>query len=203
VDQPGWGRRDVAESQLSRIDSGMRTSFTRHRPGQRGFTLVEVLLATVIMVVGLVAVAQLVPASLTISSQNRSDSAALVIQQRILEQMAGQPLTATTCLAPVCPDAQTTWSLGTPASPGTVSGNAVTMVNGAPAIDFGTGAVGGYGFTYNDPEDPYGTSFDVRWAVVTYVNGTNVTAKRFLISARQLGGNGFFPPITLDTTVEK
>jgi type II secretory pathway pseudopilin PulG len=193
----------VAESQLSKVEPVMRIPFERQRQGQKGFTLVEVLLATVIMIVGLVAVAQLVPASLTVSSENRSDSAALVIQQRILEQMVGQPLTASTCLAPVCPDAQTTWNLGSAATPGTVVGNPVTTVNAAPAIDFGGGAVGGYGFTYNDPEDPYGTSFDVRWAVVTYVNGTNVTAKRFFISARQLGGNGFFPPITLDTTVEK
>jgi type II secretory pathway pseudopilin PulG len=181
----------------------MRIPFERQRRRQSGFTLVEVLLATVIMIVGLVAVAQLVPFSLRVTSENRSDSAALVVQQRILEQMIGQPLTATTCLAPTCPDAQAAWSLGNPATPGTVVGNPVTMVNGAAAIDFGAGGVGGYGFTYNDPEDPYGTSFDVRWAVVTYVNGTNITAKRFLISARQLGGNGFFAPITLDTTVEK
>jgi type II secretory pathway pseudopilin PulG len=193
----------MAESELKEIQRGMRTPFERSRHRQRGFTLVEVLLATVIMIVGLVAVAQLVPFSLRVTSENRSDSAALVVQQRILEQMIGQPLTATSCFAPTCPDAQTAWSLGNPATAGAVVGNPVTMANGAPAIDFGAGAVGGYGFTYNDPEDPYGTSFDVRWAVVTYVNGTNVTAKRFLISARQLGGNGFFAPITLDTTVEK
>ena len=155
------------------------------------------------MIVGLVAVAQLVPISLTLSNQNRSDSAALVIEQRVLEQMIGQPLTVVTCVAPVCPDAQITWNLGNPATPSTIVGSTVTLVNGTPAIDFSAGAVGGYSFAYNDPEDPYGTSYDVRWAVVTYVNGTNVTAKRFLLGARQVGGNGYFPPMTLDTTVEK
>jgi prepilin-type N-terminal cleavage/methylation domain-containing protein len=52
--------------------------------GQSGFTLMEVLVATVILLVGMVAVAQLVPISLTINSGNRTGSTALVIEQRIL-----------------------------------------------------------------------------------------------------------------------
>ena len=164
----------------------------------------EVLLASVVMLVGLVAVAQLVPASLTVSNGNRSDSTALVIEQRVLEQILDQPLTATTCTAPVCPDAQgTTWYLGSAASARTVVGSPVTLLNNSPAIDFGAGQVPGYGFNYKDPEDPYGTTYDVRWAVVTYVNGAHVTGKRFILSARQLGGNGYFLPLTLDATVEK
>ena len=60
----------------------------RKSTGRRGgFTLVEVLLATVVLLVGVVAVAQLVPISLTVNSANRGDSTALVIEQRVLEQM--------------------------------------------------------------------------------------------------------------------
>jgi prepilin-type N-terminal cleavage/methylation domain-containing protein len=171
---------------------------------QAGFTLIEVLLATIVMLVGLVAVAQLVPISLTINSGNRSDSTALVIEQRVLEQMLDQPLTVATCTAPACPDAQaTTWNLGSSAAPRTVVGSPVTVVNNSPAIDFSAGQVAGYSFNYIDPEDPYGATYDVRWAVITYVNGAHVTGKRFLLSARQVGGTGFFLPLTLDTTVEK
>ena len=64
---------------------------------QRGFTLIEALLATIVMIVGIIAVAQLVPISLSINSVNRASSTALVIEQRILEQMLDQPLTAATC----------------------------------------------------------------------------------------------------------
>jgi Tfp pilus assembly protein PilV len=173
-------------------------------PAERGFTLIEALLATAVMVVGLVAVAQLVPISLSINSVNRTSSTALVIEQRVLEQMLDQPLTAATCTAPACPDAlATTWNLGNPAAPGGLVGNAVTVVNNSPAIDFSAGQVPGYSLSYVDPNDPYGATYDVRWAVVTYVNGTRVTGKRFLLGARQTGGNGFFLPLTLDTTVEK
>jgi Tfp pilus assembly protein PilV len=171
---------------------------------QVGFTLIETLLATVVMLVGLVAVAQLVPISLTINNTNRSGSTALVIEQRILEQMLDQPLTAATCSAPACPDAlATTWNLGNSAAPRSVVGSGLTVVNNSPAIDFSAGQVPGYNFTYTDPNDPYGASYDVRWAVVTYVNGSQITGKRFLLGARQVGGLGFFVPLTLDTTVEK
>jgi Tfp pilus assembly protein PilV len=171
---------------------------------QRGFTLIEALLATIVMLVGLVAIAQLVPISLTINSGNRSDSTALVIEQRVLEQMLDQPLTVATCTAPACPDAQaTSWNLGNVASARTIVGSPVTVVNNSPAIDFSAGQVPGYSFNYIDPEDPYGATYDVRWAVVTYVNGSVVTGKRFLLSSRQVGGSGYFLPLTLDTTVEK
>jgi hypothetical protein len=35
------------------------------------------------------------------------------------------------------------------------------------------------------------------------VNGAQVTGKRFILGARQLIGNGFLLPATIDTTVEK
>lgn len=171
---------------------------------QRGFTLIEALLATVVMMVGLVAMAQLVPVSLTINSTNRSGSTALVIEQRMLEQMLDQPLSAATCTAPACPDAQaTTWNLGDSATPRTVVGSAVSVVNNSPAIDFSAGQVPGYSFIYTDPNDPFGASYDIRWAVITYVKGSQINGKRFLLGARQTGGQGFFVPLTLDTTVEK
>jgi hypothetical protein len=71
-------------------------------------------------------------------------------------------------------------------------------------MDFSAGQVPGYSATVADPEDPYGANYDVRWAVVTYVNAAqHVTGRRFLISARQIGGQGYFLPLTLDATVEK
>src|SRR5262249_60114076 len=95
---------------------------------ERGFTLIEALLATIVMLVGMVAVAQLVPVSLSINNVNRASSTALVIEQRILEQMLDQPLTAATCTAPACPDAlAVTRSLGNPAAPEAAGGAAATV----------------------------------------------------------------------------
>jgi prepilin-type N-terminal cleavage/methylation domain-containing protein len=173
-------------------------------PKASGFSLVEVLVATVILMVGMDAEAQLVPISLTINSGNRSGSTALVIEQRLLEEMLDQPLTAATCTAPQCPDAgAATWTLGNPGMPKSIAGSPVTMATDTPAIDFSAGQVPGYSATTADPEDPYGANYDVRWAVITYSNGAHVTGRRFLISARQIGGQAYFVPVTLDATVEK
>ncbi len=206
MDVRGWRRDCLAANQLATLKykGRMRTQNKSRVTKQRGFTLMEVLVATVVLVVGMVAVAQLVPASLTINNGNRTGSTAMVIEQRLLEQMLDQPLTAATCVAPACPDAQAaTWSLGNSAAPGTVVGSPIVQVNSGPAIDFSAGQVSGYSTTVADPEDPYGAKYDVRWAVVTNASGAHVTGRRFLIGARQIGGQGYFLPVTLDATVEK
>jgi prepilin-type N-terminal cleavage/methylation domain-containing protein len=166
---------------------------------QAGFTLIEVLLAVIILVVGLVAVALLVPASLTSNNGNRKDSVALVLAQRELDQMLDQPLKNTTftdVLGNVC-------KLGNLAAPNTVVGSPVTTVANRPVIDFSAGQVPGYSFNYVDPNDPYGATYDVRWAVITTANGGTPNSKRFILGARQVGGTSFFQPLTLDTLVEK
>ena len=74
----------------------MQRSFTKSCSTQEGFSILEMLLATVILLVGLVAIAQLVPASILLNYRNRTDSAALVFAQRELDQMLAQPLNPTT-----------------------------------------------------------------------------------------------------------
>jgi hypothetical protein len=81
-------------------------------------------------------------------------------------------------------------------------GNPV-IVSSQVLIDFSATPLTGYSFTFQDPNDPGGTIYDVRWAVITKVNGTLVTSKRIIIGVRQQGGNGYFQPITLDTMVER
>src|SRR5260370_8353310 len=72
----------------------MRHLSTKVRERHRGFSILEMMLATVILLVGLVAIAQLVPASLLLNYRNRTDSAALVFAQRELDQMLDQPLSS-------------------------------------------------------------------------------------------------------------
>lgn len=173
---------------------------------QQGFSILEMLIATVILLVGLVSVAQLVPASLMLNYRNRLDSSALVFAQRqldvLLDQQLNPPGNSFT-------DPQgNTYQLGNPANPNVVQGNNIVTFNNQTAIDFsGTTPpaypTNGYGFTYQDPADPNGTTYDVRWAVIVTGNGTTAASKRFILGVRQTGGNGYFLPITLDTMVTK
>src|SRR5258707_10285492 len=117
------------------------------RGGERGFTLVEMLMATVIVVVGLVAVAQLVPTSMMMNANNRSDGTALVIAQRQMEALRAVPLTSTTFTDPLgltCP-LSTACSVGDPSQSGVVG---CPLFNNSPVMDFTQDPAGGYWFAY-------------------------------------------------------
>jgi prepilin-type N-terminal cleavage/methylation domain-containing protein len=177
----------------------MRPSRTRIRRGQSGFSLLEMMIATIILLVGLVAVAQLVPASILLNYRNRTDSSALIFAQRELDQMLDQPLSSTSFTDALL----NTCKLGNPTPTNSVQGTSVVAgLNGQPLIDF-TSAVSGYNFNYPDPTDPNGTTYDVRWAVIVTGSGGSVSSKRFILGVRKLGGNGYFQPVTLDTMVVK
>jgi prepilin-type N-terminal cleavage/methylation domain-containing protein len=182
----------------------MLSEFTKRRRRERGFSLLEMMLATVILLVGLVAVAQLVPASILLNYRNRNDSTAMVFAQRELDQMLDQALNSnsfTDALGNAC-------QLGNSASPTSTTptvffGSAVVVINNQALIDFNAGALSGYNFLYQDPTSAIDTKYEVRWAVILTGNGTTVFAKRFILGVRQQGGNGYFPPITLDTIKAK
>src|SRR5205807_8873904 len=130
----------------------MRLSFKK----QHGFTLIEMLVATLIMLIGLVAAAQLVPFAIQLNTANRYDSTALVIAQREMEGMLNQPLSATAFTDPqglLCP-VGSTCNLGNPATPNQVVGSPVVMVNGLHMIDFIAWQLTTYIFIHPDPNDP-------------------------------------------------
>jgi len=180
-----------------------RSKRTSARRNQRGFTLTEVLIAIVILLVGIVAVAQLVPASIGSNSANRNDSSALVFAQREMDQFLGQPLNVSIS-PPAFTDAEGfNCYLGDPTKPNQVVGSPVVVIYNQLVIDFSQSPVTNYNFTYQDPNDPFGLVYDVRWAVIATTNNGLVTSKRFILGARKKGGNGIYNPVTLDTILYK
>jgi type II secretory pathway pseudopilin PulG len=181
----------------------MQRLFHSSRNRQEGFSILEMLLATVILLVGLVAIAQLVPASILLNYRNRTDSSALVFAQRELDQMLAQPLNPPTS-PPSFTDAEGNLCyLGDPTKPNQIVGtNVLSGLGNVPNIDFSS-TVANYHFTFQDGTDPSGIKYDVRWAVITTGNGATASSKRFILGVRQVGGSGYFQPITLDTMVSK
>jgi len=159
------------------------------------------LLATAILLVGLIAIAQLVPASIVLNFRNRTDSSAMVFAQRELDQFIDQPLFSTS----FTDTTGNNCAMGNAATPNVVQGSPLAVINNQVVIDFGQSKVANYSFPipYQDATDPSGTSYDVRWAIIITGNGVTVSSKRIILGIRQQGGSGFFQPVTLDTTVEK
>lgn len=174
----------------------MLFALTRRRSSERGFSLLEMMFATIILLVGLVAIAQLVPATILLNYRNRNNSTALVFAQRELDQMLDQSLNTVSFTDSLF---NTCW-LGNPANPNVVQGSPVVVINNQALIDFSAAPVTNYSFTYPDTA---GATYDVRWAVIITGDGTTVSAKRTILGVRQQGGNGYFQPITLDTVVQK
>ena len=171
--------------------------FTSSGRDQNGFSVLEMILASAILMVGIVSVVQLVPASLQSSVANRMDTMATVVAQRELDQMLSQPLTVNTFLDR---DGQTI-NL-------TSGGAAVVMSGPSVLVDFSAGqpASGFFIPAYIDPNDPSQSAFELRWAVFPQVNNGTVVAKRIIIGCRRsqnIVGGQLFLPVTLDSSVQK
>src|ERR1700745_118923 len=98
------------------------------------------------MMVVIISVGQLVPASLQLNASNRLDTTATVIAQRELDQMLSQPLWKTSCEDP---DGQPISLDGTASS-----GSPVIMQGQTAQIDFPAAPVAGFSIPkYVDPND--------------------------------------------------
>lgn len=175
-----------------RIQAGKRENALRG--AEKGFTLVELAIATLILIVGIVAVILLVPAAIQSNLFNRIDTTSTVVGQRMMDLMISAGVNATSLTDPTgtLPCGATPCLLGG----GTIVGD--TIAPGAAAltltgvIDFSQPKFPGFNFTYVDPNDPGGTQYDVRWAVVTSVRALGalpavVVAKRYIVGVRRVG----------------
>lgn len=174
----------------------IRRRFGLH-PKDSGFSILEMLIASAIMLVGIVSVVQLVPVSLQLSSSTRLDTVATVIAQRELDQMLGQPLSVN---AFTDKDGNII-SLGGAGSPGA---SVILDAQGAAQINFTAGTVTGFVIpAYSDPNDPNGATFELRWAVIPQVSGGRTISKRIIVGCRQTNADRPSLPINLDSWVQK
>jgi hypothetical protein len=169
----------------------------KREAAQDGFSILEMLIASVIMMVGIISVVQLVPASLQLNATNRLGTMATVIAQRELDQMLSQPLSVNTFL-----DTEgRTISLGGAGSPGAPV--VMDYQGKAVQIDFTAAPVAGFSIpNYVDPNNPSAT-FELRWAVIPQVSGGRVISKRIIIGCRQTNAAQPLLPVNLDSWVQK
>jgi len=174
----------------------------RTQPGNRGFSMIELLVASVILIFGVAAVLQMVPMAMRSNLMNRFDTTATVMAQRFLDLVATQGISVATLADPTgffpC-GAAVTCVMGDTAQ--AVPVGAPLLANGQ--MDFSAAPVANYRLLVTDPNDPTGARYDIRWNVVSVVRpvGTNpamLLAKRVTVGARK---EGPFPPNSVTLTI--
>jgi len=180
-----------------KIAGGMEKTMRKNH-AQRGFSMIELLIASMVLLFGVAAVVQLVPNAMQANLRSRQDSTAVVMAERVLDQMISQPLNSTTFTnsdGQVC-------SLGSAAAAGFVGHAVINSANRA-TINFGVNAITpGYGYNWSDPNDPNRAVYEVRWAVMTRAFGTSPAHKRFVVGVwkRSTGGRNV-QPVTIEAAV--
>lgn len=167
---------------------------------ERGFTLIELAIATLVLLVGVVSVMQLVPSAIKLNLRNRQDTTSAVIAQRMRDLMEQQAITDTfiddpTGRFPCCDPAKRvppqTCGLIPPGTCSFANGGCQTTANGL--IDFGQNPPpANYSFFFTNPDDPGRVAYEVRWRIadsVGSVGGPNVTLLRRLIVGARRGGD--------------
>jgi prepilin-type N-terminal cleavage/methylation domain-containing protein len=195
----GRQRVEVArEKAMHRLKSG------KSRARQSGMSLIELMIAIVVLVVGMLALMMLVITSISTNNRNKVDTTGTLLAQKVIDGISSRPATLnTTFTMNDCnPAGVTSWTMAT-----------------APANDPGAGATVDANGNIDYPNQTYaavtanykmryvscgigGTqaTYDVRWNVRRLTDHTKLVT----VSARQLGATGnnlplFSPPVTLRT----
>jgi len=167
------------------------------RAKQCGFTLTELTIAMLVLMFGVVAVMQLVPAAMQANLRNRYDTTTVVLAQRELDQMVTQPLSAANFT-----DADgRVIALGHATQPNVLVGSPVIVVGNLVRVDFTAAAVANYNFTAVDPDDASATPYEVRWAVITNTVAGSVVSKRYIVGAWRPDPTHAAPPVTIEASV--
>ncbi len=162
---------------------------TGRRRGQAGISLIELMIAGVILVVGVLALMTLVITAIGTNNRNKKDTTATLVAALVLQEMATQPANSTGTVD-VTDCAGGTWTIGVAPGGATVSGG---------TIDFSAATVTNYNMQYAVCAGNVQTRYDVRWNVQQLTTNTALVT----VGVRQLGATSdlrmFALPVTIRT----
>lgn len=139
---------------------------SKKRNKQRGLSLIELMIAMVVLGIGLLGSAALVLVSINSNFRSRNDSASTAAAEAVLSEVASIPIGSTTGSVTDC--AGNTSSINTT---GSTSGTGATLTSGG-LIDFTqayTNVPSGYAMKYTTCDATNGTKavYDLRWNIAT------------------------------------
>lgn len=181
--------------------------FSPPRPEQRGMTLIELMIALTVLVVGLLGTLTIMTIAVAANGRNRLDSSSSTMVQMVSEKITSIP--ANTTGTPALLTITDCNPAGSPTADHSVNTAGTSSGAGAPLdsngnVDFTQATVDGYSMTYY----ACGTSgrqvlYDVRWNIQTKTR----YAKLITVSARMSGAGSdlkyFATPVTVRTIMGK
>ncbi len=203
-----WTRDSSAWEQAEKGAMDRVKSLPRAGSRQSGMSLIELMIAMVVLAVGLLALMTLVATSISSNNRSKLDTTGTLLAQKVLDGIAAQPASRNLPFSMIdCnPAGPVTWVIATAGGTSPGAGARVDATSGN--IDFAGQTYAGLVAAYPNYAMKYAScgaggtqsTYDVRWNVLTLTNYTKLVT----VSARQVGAtNGglplFSPPITLRT----
>jgi prepilin-type N-terminal cleavage/methylation domain-containing protein len=170
-----------------------KSSRARNRRAERGMTLIELMIAMVVLLVGVVGSMALIAYAIGGNGRSKQQSNATVVAQMLSEKISSQKASTSTSLT-------VTDCAGTSNTVATAAGG--PTLNSSGEEDFSLAAVTGYQMYFTD----CGTSgrqmiYDVRWTITQPTTYT----KLVVVSAKMKGAGSdvkiFSLPVTIRTLV--
>ena len=178
---------------------------SRNSKKQRGFSIIELMLAVFILAMGVLACMGMLLTGMATNVANKNDSAGTMLSQMVIEQIytlpvdSGQTMTIIDC-------AGNSWSVKSDSagSSGNWKGASIDSTSGGIDYTQSAGSIpNGYQMSYTTCATQASESavYDVRWAVRYLSANTNlvVVSARQTTAAVQKGAVAFRPPVTLRT----
>ena len=154
------------------------------RPTASGMSLIELMIAMVVLAVGLIAIAGVVATAIATNHRNRLDTTSTMLSGMVLEQIQSVPASSNLILN-VSDCAGNVWTINTTgaAAPAGAGANLVAANGDIDYLQPEAGVPVGYRMDYTTC-GPAGSQFvyEVRWNVV---NGVNTFTKVVTVSSRR------------------
>jgi prepilin-type N-terminal cleavage/methylation domain-containing protein len=156
------------------------------RNPESGFTLAEMMIAAMVLLVGMTAGMALIVTAMANDNRSKMDSSATILSQMTIEMISSVPANLTSNVTVVDCNPSSSSASHTIYSAGSGGGAGAPLSGGA--IDFTQSTVTGYSMTYYGCQASTGDRqalYDVRWNIKTL----SANAKLVTVAARSTGGD--------------
>jgi prepilin-type N-terminal cleavage/methylation domain-containing protein len=206
---------------MAKSRNSLRAATGVGQSSESGMTMLELMIAMAVLAIGMTGAMGMILAGIRSDARNKNDTAAVVLDQMILEQFAAYqnyPAAGGFIMINDCSTGATQLHKAGAAAAAAPLGNGATVyTNGtapfpanvgdidwtAPAPAFATAGATGYAMNYQTCD---GDTYEVRWNVMQFDAETNIA--QLTVSARQISAAGnrvpmlFAVPTTIRTIID-